>query len=70
MGRKSEYEGMRIYPRGRKSPPGVATGSVRRCQLEGCPGLRVMVRWPGGKVTWPCTKGMDRGPHRKSMVIH
>jgi hypothetical protein len=37
---------------------GVTTGSFKRCNLEGCKGLRVMVRWPDGKWTWPCTAGM------------
>lgn len=37
---------------------GIATGSTRRCQLEGCLGIRIMVRWPDGKATWPCTKGL------------
>lgn len=42
---------------------GVAMGSRRRCQMEGCTGRRLGVRWPrkGGKArtTYPCTKGMD-----------
>jgi hypothetical protein len=38
---------------------GVPTGGTRTCQMEGCRGLLVGVRWPDGKLTWPCTKGMD-----------
>lgn len=40
---------------------GKTTGSDRRCQLSGCNGLRIGVRWPKGKprVTFPCTKGMS-----------
>jgi hypothetical protein len=37
---------------------GVLTGSSRRCQLEGCLGVRLYVRWDDGKLTMPCTKGM------------
>jgi hypothetical protein len=38
---------------------GVPTGGTRLCQLESCGGLRIGVRWSNGKLTWPCTKGMD-----------
>jgi hypothetical protein len=31
---------------------------ARPCQLAGCNGVRLMVRWKDGKVTYPCTKGM------------
>lgn len=31
---------------------------VRLCQLDGCSGRRIITRWPGGKTTHPCTKGM------------
>jgi hypothetical protein len=37
---------------------GVATGGSKRCQMEGCNGLRVCVRWENGKKTWPCSKGL------------
>ena len=30
----------------------------RRCQLEGCGGTRIMVKWPDGHVRWPCSKGI------------
>ena len=29
----------------------------RSCTLEGCRGTRIGVRWPDGKLTWPCSKG-------------
>ena len=35
-----------------------ATGSVRRCQMEGCNGHRIRVVWADGKWTWPCTHGL------------
>lgn len=37
---------------------GRLTGGTRVCPLEGCPGARLGVRWPDGRLTWPCTKGM------------
>lgn len=37
---------------------GEVTSTTRRCRLEGCNGLRLGVRWPDRKVTYPCTKGM------------
>lgn len=38
---------------------GVVVGSGRLCQLESCGGWCLPVRWPGGKLTWPCSKGMS-----------
>lgn len=36
----------------------------RRCTLEGCTGVRMHVKWPSGKSTYPCTKGCTQiGPH-------
>jgi len=37
---------------------GHTTGSTHRCQLEGCTGIRVTVRWRDGKHTHPCSKGL------------
>jgi hypothetical protein len=37
---------------------GQRTGGYRHCQLEGCSGIRIGIRWPDGQVTWPCTKGL------------
>lgn len=37
---------------------GVTTGGARHCQLEGCSGLRICVRWPKGNNTWPCSRGL------------
>jgi len=37
---------------------GLTTGATRTCGMEGCLGRRVCVKWPDGKVTYPCTKGM------------
>jgi len=41
---------------------GVATGATYRCRMDGCTGLRCTVKWPDGKFTHPCTKGMWETP--------
>lgn len=41
-----------------KKETGSMTGTTRRCQLEGCNGLRMGVKWADRKLSWPCTKGM------------
>lgn len=72
MPSSEEYSGLRVYPRDyrkTRKPSGRATGTTYPCRMEGCTGVRVMVRWPDGKVTWPCSKGMGRGPYGKSLVI-
>lgn len=33
-----------------------------RCQMEGCGGRRLVVKWGDGKSTRPCTKGMFTRP--------
>ena len=38
---------------------GITTGHTRHCQMHGCNGIRIDVRWPDGKLTRPCSKGMD-----------
>ena len=38
---------------------GKCTGSTRPCRLAGCTGLQIRVLWDDGKVTYPCTKGME-----------
>lgn len=37
---------------------GRLTGGTRLCQMDGCGGTRYGVRWPNGRITWPCVKGM------------
>ena len=29
----------------------------RKCAMEGCTGMRIHVKWPDGKSTYPCSKG-------------
>jgi hypothetical protein len=59
------YKGAKVVSRDGKSQ-GVATGSTRHCQLAGCTGVRLVVRWPkpGGacRFTYPCTKDMLCNP--------
>jgi hypothetical protein len=38
---------------------GKVTGGERHCQMDGCTGMRIGVRWNDGKLTFPCTKGMS-----------
>ena len=33
--------------------------NCRRCQMEGCTGMRIHVKWPDGKSTYPCSKGCE-----------
>lgn len=44
------------------SRDGTERGEIRNlrsrpCRLEGCTGVRIHVRWPDGKSTYPCSKG-------------
>lgn len=32
----------------------------RPCQMEGCTGMRMHVKWPDGRSTFPCTKGCEQ----------
>lgn len=36
----------------------VATGNEVHCTLEGCRGVKAAVRWPGGKLTYLCSRGL------------
>lgn len=49
-------KGERVLSQGGEE--GSTTGTSRSCTMEGCRGIRIGVRWPDGKTTWPCTKGM------------
>jgi len=50
-------KGSVLFSRDRKLK-GHTTGGFRLCRLEGCGGLRIGVRWPDKKITWPCSKGL------------
>ena len=38
---------------------GTLTGGNHQCRMEGCRGTRLVTKWPDGKRTFPCTRGMD-----------
>lgn len=38
---------------------GIPTGKTRSCQLDGCRGVRIGVRWPDDSITWPCQNGIE-----------
>ena len=38
---------------------GKLTGGSRSCGMEGCTGRTLGVRWEDGKLTFPCSKGMN-----------
>ena len=49
---------MLIYNRNGKEA-GTPTGAEYPCSMEGCIGHRIVVKWPDGKITRPCSKGMN-----------
>lgn len=51
-----------IVYNGDASQKGVAKAAGYSCQMEGCTGKRLAVKWPDGSVTRPCTKGMFTRP--------
>ena len=48
---------------------GIATGSTRQCTMESCRGTRVYVKWPDGKVTMPCSKGLRACPNGSYQIV-
>jgi hypothetical protein len=50
--------GIHVYAKG-DAKIGYTTGGHYRCRLESCGGVRIATRWPDGKMTFPCTKGME-----------
>jgi hypothetical protein len=57
-----------VYSRDKKYI-GKPTGSTRICQLEGCGGERIGVKWDNGKITYPCSKGMYFSPKGRSAKL-
>lgn len=58
--RKPETEaGVTVYSRDKKLK-GKTTGAAYRCRMEGCMGIRIVVKWQDGHKTHPCSKGMRR----------
>lgn len=63
---KNPYpDGMRVYGRvGTKYADKYGVVISRRdCNLEGCRGLKLCVKWSDSRRTWPCTKGLTNHPH-------
>lgn len=48
---------------------GRLTGGSRRCQMEGCQGEAVAVRWSDGKLTWPCSKGLSWDNENQAHIL-
>lgn len=48
---------------------GLKTGGARRCQMEGCRGESIAVRWQDGKLTYPCTMGLTGHPTGASQIV-
>ena len=51
------------------SEQGELTGATRSCTLGGCNGRRYYVRWPDGKTTCPCSKGLTWNAERGAWQI-
>lgn len=47
-----------VYARG-GTLKGRNLGATQRACFEGCRGRRIAVRWPNGKMTYPCTRGLN-----------
>jgi hypothetical protein len=58
-------KGVPVWRRGARKATGKTTGGTRNCQMEGCNGIRIGVRWPDGHMTWPCSKGMVMDHHNE-----
>ncbi len=47
---------------------GLTTGATRRCQMDGCGGERLCVRWPDEHITYPCDKGLIVREDRRRQI--
>jgi len=45
---------------GEQQTEGWVMGARRPCALDGCGGVRIYVRWPGGQITQPCSQGITQ----------
>ena len=57
-----EFEGKTILSRDGRLK-GIASGATHLCSMEGCNGVRVSTKWPDGKTTYPCSKGLLHRPN-------
>lgn len=51
-------KGTRIFSHNKKFK-GRTTGSGYLCRLEGCSGMRLTVKWEDGRISYPCTNGLQ-----------
>jgi hypothetical protein len=49
--------GATIFTRDKKEKGKVVSHTSRTCH-EGCGGTRLGVRWPDGRLTYPCSRGI------------
>ena len=61
MGSLNEFKGKTVRSSNGKEK-GTASGHTSRCRMEGCNGVRVSTKWPDGKTTYPCSKGLIYHP--------
>ena len=54
-------KGQTVRSRDDKVTGVVITGNPVHCSMEGCRGVKAAVRWPDGKLTYPCSKGLASG---------
>jgi len=66
MNNRIDYRGLKVYTRDGKTC-GYATGATYPCQMDGCRGVRVVVKWSNGKNTRPCSQGMK--PYKNGLRI-
>jgi hypothetical protein len=64
---QSEYVGKTILTRD-ASMEGKVISATRRCSMEGCLGIRLGVRWPNGRLTYPCSRGITNSPDGKLQI--
>lgn len=67
----NSYFDMIVIPSDAKHNPerGITTGGTRRCQMDGCSGERIAVRWSNNKITYPCSRGCDINFEAQTITI-
>ena len=48
---------------------GELTGCQRPCQMEGCHGMRLHVKWPDDTWTWPCSRGIKQRRDKAFQIL-
>lgn len=51
------------------SERGELSGATFPCRMDGCTGKRMTVKWPDGKRTYPCSKGLDHIDDKTLRII-